>query len=341
MRTFALAAPAAVALLTSQLAALPSDEASADPPDTKRYASCLRLEEAGWDKGVSKSGDAYRDVSPWVDAAKKAYKANRGKDYDDDGRICRPAPDTKEIEPMPPRSRIFDTCSAMRRAGWIHGVRRDGEMYRVEWDKAERDTYWLNTGRDGDGDGHACEPQNAAIGPAQVVFGLGVGTTLESQHRATAAAVDSNGIVRPTEFRSEARSFALAAYLWPKKRGNDHTFRPGIMALVDAEVFGKDGFLKPVGVGVGFLMVFRSFDATRDWSGAFGIGLAYLRDSGAQKLAEGFVFGGEAPLVQSVPMDESGSMKKYLTPTFIDTSDDRFLLVATFSFGKKLRAQDG
>ena len=36
-------------------------------------------------------------------------------------------------------------------------MNRDGGTYRAAWDDAEKDTYALNTARDRDRDGHACE----------------------------------------------------------------------------------------------------------------------------------------------------------------------------------------
>ena len=56
-----------------------------------------------------------------------------------------------------PPSREYRNCTAMREAGWNRGVNRNGGTYRTEWDDAERQTYELNTARDRDGDGHACE----------------------------------------------------------------------------------------------------------------------------------------------------------------------------------------
>ena len=66
--------------------------------------------------------------------------------------LTRPPPATE-----PPPVRTFPNCNAMREAGWIRGVNRDGGTYPDAWDEAERQTYALNTARDGDGDGHACE----------------------------------------------------------------------------------------------------------------------------------------------------------------------------------------
>ena len=48
-------------------------------------------------------------------------------------------------------------CDAMRSAGWNRGVRRNGGTYRAAWNDAEVRTYGMNTARDGDKDGHACE----------------------------------------------------------------------------------------------------------------------------------------------------------------------------------------
>ena len=56
----------------------------------------------------------------------------------------------------PPVQR-YRNCAMLRRAGWNGGVRRDGGSYGNGWDEAERRTYALNTARDRDGDGHACE----------------------------------------------------------------------------------------------------------------------------------------------------------------------------------------
>lgn len=59
--------------------------------------------------------------------------------------------------PPPPPIQAFRSCAAMRSAGWTRGVRRAGGTYRTEWNAAEMQTYALNTGRDADGDGSACE----------------------------------------------------------------------------------------------------------------------------------------------------------------------------------------
>ena len=56
-----------------------------------------------------------------------------------------------------PPIREYRNCTAMREAGWNRGVNRNGGTYRMEWDDAERQTYELNTARDRDEDGHACE----------------------------------------------------------------------------------------------------------------------------------------------------------------------------------------
>ena len=51
----------------------------------------------------------------------------------------------------------YRNCTLMREAGWTRGVNRRGGTYQDGWDDAERRTYNLNTARDCDNDGHACE----------------------------------------------------------------------------------------------------------------------------------------------------------------------------------------
>ena len=64
-----------------------------------------------------------------------------------------------ETDPVPDHPPIqgFRNCASMRAAGWTGGVNINGGTYRPEWNDAERQTYQLNTGRDRDRDGHACE----------------------------------------------------------------------------------------------------------------------------------------------------------------------------------------
>ena len=64
---------------------------------------------------------------------------------------------TQPPVPAHPPIREYPNCAAMRDAGWNRGVNRNGGTYRDEWDDAERQTYSLNTARDRDNDGHACE----------------------------------------------------------------------------------------------------------------------------------------------------------------------------------------
>ena len=66
-------------------------------------------------------------------------------------------PDQPPGEPPPPPVETFRNCSLMRSAGWTRGVNQNGGTYRRSWDDAERRTYQLNTSRDRDKDGHACE----------------------------------------------------------------------------------------------------------------------------------------------------------------------------------------
>ena len=66
---------------------------------------------------------------------------------------CGSTPPTAHHPPI----REYRNCTALREAGWNRGVNRNGGTYRTEWDDAERQTYELNTTRDRDKDGHACE----------------------------------------------------------------------------------------------------------------------------------------------------------------------------------------
>ena len=73
-------------------------------------------------------------------------------------RIIRPAaPDPDRPAADHPPVRTLRNCTEMREVGWDHGVNRDGGIYKSAWDDAERRTYGLNTARDRDKDGHACE----------------------------------------------------------------------------------------------------------------------------------------------------------------------------------------
>ena len=66
-------------------------------------------------------------------------------------------PTEPEPEPDHPPVRAFARCADMHAAGWNRGVNQNGGTYRASWDAAERETYSLNTARDRDDDGHACE----------------------------------------------------------------------------------------------------------------------------------------------------------------------------------------
>ena len=56
-----------------------------------------------------------------------------------------------------PPVQTYGNCASMREAGWDRGVNRSGGTYRDSWNDAEIRTYNLNTARDRDNDGHACE----------------------------------------------------------------------------------------------------------------------------------------------------------------------------------------
>ena len=66
-------------------------------------------------------------------------------------------PEPEEPVADHPPIQSFRNCTLMRAAGWTRGVNVNGGTYQPEWNDAERQTYRLNTGRDRDRDGHACE----------------------------------------------------------------------------------------------------------------------------------------------------------------------------------------
>ena len=63
----------------------------------------------------------------------------------------------EELAADHPPVESFRNCTLMRAAGWDRGVNVNGGTYQPAWDDAERRTYQMNTGRDRDRDGHACE----------------------------------------------------------------------------------------------------------------------------------------------------------------------------------------
>ena len=72
-------------------------------------------------------------------------------------RVEAPPTTTPVPSPNHPPVRYYSNCAAMRDAGWYNGVNRNGGTYRSSWDDAEKRTYGLNTARDRDKDGRACE----------------------------------------------------------------------------------------------------------------------------------------------------------------------------------------
>ena len=61
------------------------------------------------------------------------------------------------LPPSHPPIQAYPSCDAMHSAGWTLGVNRNGGTYNAAWNDAEIQTYNMNTARDRDGDGHACE----------------------------------------------------------------------------------------------------------------------------------------------------------------------------------------
>ena len=72
-------------------------------------------------------------------------------------RAPGPPPDPGAGGAEHPPVRRYRNCATLREAGWNRGVQRNGGSYQRGWNAAERETYRLNTGRDRDNDGHACE----------------------------------------------------------------------------------------------------------------------------------------------------------------------------------------
>lgn len=98
------------------------------------------------------------------------------------------------------------------------------------------------------------------------------------------------------------------------------------MGIVDAEIFGESGLANANGLGLGVLFAFRSSDTfTSDWTSAFAIGLAYMRDTNANRLRDDFVLNQKAPVRDG----------EYLVPQFVDTSAHSVLVVVTYSFGRR------
>ena len=55
-----------------------------------------------------------------------------------------------------PPTQTYESCEAMREAGWHLGVSEDGGTYQDDFDAGERDTYRLNQELDRNRDGRAC-----------------------------------------------------------------------------------------------------------------------------------------------------------------------------------------
>ena len=69
-----------------------------------------------------------------------------------------PSARARAAAPDPPPVRKYAKCTAMKAAGWNRGASKNGGSYDWRsWDVPERETYELNTSRDRDRDGHACE----------------------------------------------------------------------------------------------------------------------------------------------------------------------------------------
>lgn len=163
--------------------------------------------------------------------------------------------------------------------------------------------------RDGDGDGQVCEEAYGSV-----IYGVGIASSLSD--RVTAATPDNTGILRATEYEDGIRPVAVGAYLL----GSGYKkVRLGVMAVVDAEVFSGSSLLKAEGIGAGLIVTFRP-KSDNDWTQAFGLGLAYMRDSSVARLREDFALNRPSPAKEAV---------------FMDTSGDKALFIVTYSFVKK------
>ena len=174
--------------------------------------------------------------------------------------------------------------------------------------------------RDSDRDGVVCEqwpagstvegkPESSTeeIG-GDVVFGLGIATGFTDERLGPREAVDAEGNLLAADFRGgETRPLATASYLFPAK--DTARVRPGFMALLDADIVGEEGLVKPRGVGVGFTLAFRG-TLGDNWTQAFGVGLAHMWES-AELLR------GDAE------------------PVLVDRTVNSVVLVVTYSFGKR------
>ena len=232
-----------------------------------------------------------------------------------------PCPDEASCVEKAPCPKVYEKCTELRK-DWPLGVHRDGKTYLKSWDRAEKLTYRLNPRRDGDKDDYACETDQGVKRQSYVVWGVGISAPVYAQHDLASAVTDAGGVVRATGFRNELRPAIVAAYLFRPREGRP---RHGVVGLVDAEVFGDDGFADPRGLGVGYMRVFRSSDApTGNWSNAFGLGVAVMYNTGAKQLRDDFDLNEMAPAVGG----------KSLAPVLVDTNSYSLTVVLTYSFGK-------
>ena len=151
-------------------------------------------------------------------------------------------------------------------------------------------------------------PPAAESRKGKVVYGIGLATGLKNHRLGSTEFVDAEGNPLVAEFRGGAtRPVITAGFLFP--RLDDKKFRPGIMAVVDAEVFAEGSFVKPQGVGIGLTGAFLGGQAGQ-LDQAFGIGVAYMWESA------------------KLPTEDP-------TPVLIDKTVNSVLLVVTYSLGKK------
>ncbi|MCY4121122.1 MAG: excalibur calcium-binding domain-containing protein [Acidobacteria bacterium] len=152
----------------SELRAVAEDHANLTLADTATNRSKSARDAAEWRPRHNGAWMAHRivevkrryglSVDPAErDALERLLASGPDRITCDDATAQATAPPGRAATAGHPPVQQYRNCTMLRRAGWYRGVRRDGGGYHNGWYDAERRTYALNTGRDRDGDGHACE----------------------------------------------------------------------------------------------------------------------------------------------------------------------------------------
>ena len=150
----------------------------------------------------------------------------------------------------------------------------------------------------------------------RIVYGAGVvGLSLSEIQEEDVEIVD--GVVRVGRFAEhEIRPAAIVSYLL-SKQGSGLGFGP--MLILDLEI-GKETSIGVGNIGAGFMMSFRGNERSTGPITSFGVGVAYVVDTGGKRLREDFVNGQVAPGAEA---------------QFVEFTRDSIALVVTVAFGKK------